>query len=131
MLDLSGGHLAVIVMIEIAVNALLVAAVSKIQLRRERDAQALCPVAHLLQQRAHGCVCSREGVPLPVIGCSETTSMPCWARFSASASASRIASSGWTTNSVQMRRSTISSSGVAPSAACHKIVAVGFIVNNF
>lgn len=52
-LDFGGGHLAVVVVIEIAVHALLVAAVGEIELHAERNAQLQCPVAHLLQQRAH------------------------------------------------------------------------------
>jgi hypothetical protein len=48
MLDFGCSHLTVIVVIEITVDALLVAAVGEIELRAERHAQPQRPVAHLL-----------------------------------------------------------------------------------
>src|ERR1022692_2962099 len=129
MLDFGGGHLTVIIVIEVAVNALFVAAVGEIELYAEGNAQPQRPGAHFLHQRAHRCGCSCTG-ELLAIGSSEISRMPCFANSSASAWASRSASSGFTWNSEQMRRSTISSSGVAPSAACQRMVAVGLSVNS-
>src|SRR5271170_4749973 len=127
MLDLDGRHLPMIVVIKVAVDALLVAAVGEIELHAVRNAQPQRPLAHLLHEHAHRGSCTdAAGFG---IGCSEISRMPCRARSSARALASRIASAGCTSNSEQMRRSTISSRGVAPSAACHKMVAVGFKVN--
>ena len=105
MLNLGGSHFAVIVVIEIAVNALLVAAISKIKLDAERNTQAQRPFAHLLQQRAHRVTGADELTW--AIGSCESSKMPCFARSAASASASRIASSGCTSNSEQIRLSTI------------------------
>src|SRR5208282_2327714 len=133
-LDFDSGHLPVVVVIKVAVNALLVAAVGQIKLHTEGNAQPQRPVAYLLHYRAHRCCGSCTSGVLAIgcseIGCSEIRRMPCLAKSSASASASRSASSGFTSNSEQMRRSTISSRGVAPSAACQRMVAVGFNVNS-
>ena len=52
-LDLGGRHLAVIVVIEVAVHAPLVAAVGEVELRAERDAKAQRPGTHFPHQRAH------------------------------------------------------------------------------
>src|SRR5262249_54884068 len=52
-LDLGERHLTVIIVIEIAVDAPLVAAVRDVELHAERDAQAERLGAHLLHQRAH------------------------------------------------------------------------------
>src|SRR5437879_7660696 len=86
-LDLGGGHLAVVVVIEIAVNALLVAAVGKIEVRAERHAQPLRPFPHLLHKRAHGRSCSFAG-GIFAMGSSEINKMPCLPRSPASASPS-------------------------------------------
>src|ERR1700733_10018196 len=136
MFDFDGGHLAVVIVVEVAVDAVLVAAVGEIKLHAERNAQPQRPVAHFLHQHAHLCLCrssgdcASTGASGLAIGSSEISKMPCWARSLASTSASRMASSGCTSNSEQMRRLTISWSGVAPSAACQRMVAVGFSVNS-
>jgi hypothetical protein len=52
-LDLRRGHLAKVVMIEIAGHAGLVAAVGQIELDAERNAQLPSFIGHLLQQSAH------------------------------------------------------------------------------
>ena len=52
-LDLGERHLAVIVVIEVAVHAPLVAAVGQVELRAERDAKAQRPGTHFPHQRAH------------------------------------------------------------------------------
>ena len=92
-LDFRRGHLTVVLVIEIAVNTLLIATVSEINLRAEGNAQPQRPLAHLLHQGAHGCCCSCTGAPVLAIGCSEIgcseiRRMPClaksWARDSAS-----------------------------------------------
>src|ERR1039458_7232189 len=75
MLDFGGGHLTVIIVIEVAVNALFVAAVGEIELYAEGNAQPQRPVAHFLHQRAHLCGCSCTG-ELLAIGSSEIRRMP-------------------------------------------------------
>ena len=56
--------------------------------------------------------------------------MPCAARSRTSSSASCSASSGATSNSAHTARSTISASGVDPSAACQIADAVSFRLNS-
>ena len=53
MLDLGRGHLPVIVMIEIAVHAALVAAVSEVELHAERNVARQRFFGHLLQKSDH------------------------------------------------------------------------------
>src|SRR5206468_9333699 len=62
--DLGRGHFAVVVVVEIAVDAPLIAAVSNVQLDAQGDAQFERSCAHFLHQ-AHD------------IGSSETFRMPC------------------------------------------------------
>src|ERR1700726_2899871 len=103
MLDLHGGHFAVIVVIEVTVNALLVATIGEIELRAERDTQPQGSLAHLQHQGAPRFSCSEAlATSFCEIGCSEIKRMPWLARFSANSSASRIASSGFTSNVEQM-----------------------------
>jgi hypothetical protein len=127
-LDLRGGHLAMVVVIEIAVHTALVAAVGQIELDAERDVQLQRLIRHLLQQSAH------RDSPAPGlrggIGSSEICRISWLANSRARDSASCNASAGSTSNSRQMRSSTISSSGVVPSADCHKMVAVLFKVKS-
>ena len=52
-LDLRRGHLAVIVVVEITMNALFVAAIGQVQLHAERNPQSKRLGAHLLHQGAH------------------------------------------------------------------------------
>src|SRR5205814_6766513 len=52
-LNLGGGHLAMIVVVQIAMNASLIAAVGQVQLNVERNVQPLGLRRHLLQQTAH------------------------------------------------------------------------------
>src|ERR1700722_6655857 len=73
LLDLRRGHLANVVMIEIAGHAALLAAVGQIELDAERDAQLQSFIGHLLQQSAH-----RDSPALGLrggIGSSEICSM--------------------------------------------------------
>ena len=73
LLDLRRGHLAKVVMSEIAGHAALVAAVGQIELDAERDAQLQSFIGHLLQQSAH-----RDSPALGLrggIGSSEICSM--------------------------------------------------------
>jgi hypothetical protein len=72
-LELRRGHLAKVVMIEIAGHAAFVAAVGQIELDAERDAQLQSFIGHLLQQSAH-----RDSPALGLrggIGSSEICSM--------------------------------------------------------
>jgi len=73
LLDLRRGHLAKVVMSEIAGHAALVAAVGQIELDAERDAQLQSFIGHLLQQSAH---CDSPALGLRGgIGSSEICSM--------------------------------------------------------
>ena len=72
-LDLGGGHLAVIVMIQIAVNAAFVAAVSDIEMNRHGHAQIQGPLAHFLHQAHAASVGAAEEA---LSGISETIKMP-------------------------------------------------------
>src|SRR5579862_79847 len=126
--DLRGGHFTVVVVIQIAVYTSLVAAIGQIQLHGQRYAQPERPGTHLPHQRTH--VCSLGGVPGSAMGESETTRIPWLARSLTNSSASCSAAAGSTSNSAQMRCSTICSSGVTPSAACQIADAVSFKENN-
>src|ERR1019366_5306784 len=84
-LDLGRGHFAVIVMIQIAMDAALVTAISQVQVSVQRNAMLQRRSAHLGQQGTHG-VSSLRG--LEAIGWSETSRMPSWARPSKNSSAS-------------------------------------------
>src|SRR3954469_9415854 len=89
-LDLRCGHLAVILMVEIAMNASLVTAVSQIHLHAERDILRQGLLGHLLQQSTH-----RDSPPAGfsgTIGCSDIRRIPWPASSRARVSASRSAS---------------------------------------
>src|SRR5580693_9232260 len=121
--DLGRGHLSVVVVIQIAVNATLIATVGDVQMHADWDTEPQRLLVHLRQQahRASGGV--GEGM-----GCSETRRMPCCDRSLTNCSASCPASAGSTSNSGQILRATISDNGVRPSAACHIKVATSLSV---
>ena len=93
-LDFGGGQLAVIVVIEIAVHAALVAAVGEIELHRQRHAVLERAVPDLLHQDAHAVACRDDGASPSVIGRSEVRSTPSAASAARSSDASRSAVSG-------------------------------------
>src|SRR6202008_123371 len=122
--DFRRGHLAVIVVIEITMNAPFVASIGQVDLNAERNVKPQRLRGYLFEKAAHRG--SPGGEFRCGIGCSETCRISWLASSRARVSASCSASARSTSNSGQMRRSTISSSGVAPSADCHRIVAVLF-----
>src|SRR5260370_32532966 len=71
--DLGGAHFAVIVVIQIAVNATFVATVSYVQMDGERNSQFHSPLIHLLHE-THAV--SLDPVDGSSIGRSETSKMP-------------------------------------------------------
>src|ERR1700758_2903278 len=112
-------------MVEITVGAALVAAIGHVDMDAEGNTQALCPFVHLDQQ-AHGLtVLSILGSSM---GRSETNRIPCCDSASTNCFASCCAISGSTANAGQTFCSTISVSGVRPSAACQMTVATSFKV---
>src|SRR5215831_2312329 len=122
MLDLRSCHLAMILMVEITMHTPLIAPIGQIELHAERDVPRQCLPGHLLEQSAH--------FDFPrAIGCSDICRIPWLARSRASVSASCSASAASTWYSVQIFCCTICSSGVVPSAACQRMVAVRFRVN--
>src|SRR5208282_2949238 len=123
--DFGRGHLAVVVVIQIAVDATLVATVSDVQMHADRNAQAQGLLVHLCQ-KAH-CASGGEAGKF-VMGWSDTMRMPCWERSFTNCSASRPAWSGSTSNSGQILLVTISDNGVRPSAACQISVATSLSV---
>src|SRR5208282_1106329 len=127
MFDLRRRHLAVIVVIEITMDAALVAAISQVDLNAERDIPGQRFVRHLLHELAHR-ASPAGGFRLVSIGVSESCMISWRANSRARFSASCRATPGSTSNSGQMRRATISSSGVVPSADCQRMVAVRFRV---
>src|SRR5215475_12817004 len=120
MFDLGGGHLAVVVMVQIAVDAAFVAAIGNIELNSHRNIEAQGLRLQLHHQLAHRTPPADGAV---TIGCSDTSRIPWLASSRARISASCSASCGATSNSGQILCLTISSSGVAPSAACQMMVA--------
>ena len=72
-LYLCGGHLAVIVVVQVTVDAAFVAAVGHVQMDVDGNAQFHCFIVHLLHQ-------THRGVPTGTgfsMGASETSRMPC------------------------------------------------------
>src|SRR5579864_4919956 len=123
MFDLHRCHLAMICVVEITMNTPFIAAIGQIELHAERDIPCQRLLSHLFEQSAH--------FDSPrTMGCSDICRIPWLARSRAKVSASRSASSGSISNSEQIFCCTISSRGVAPSAACHRMVAVLFRVNS-
>ena len=124
-LDLGRRHLAVVVVVEIAVHAALVAAVGEVELHAERNPELQrlgCP------SRASGCSWrSLGGATVSGIGESDSRSMP-WPREASRPVPRRRAAPrrGPRRTSAQMCCSTISASGVTPSAACQRTEAVAF-----
>src|SRR5215472_839120 len=127
MLDLGGGHLATVVVLEVTMHTTFIAAISKIELHAERDVQRQRLFVQFSKQAHHF---SPKGGWRVVIGVSESSRISQPANSRARACASARASVAATSNSVQILFSTISSSGVDPSAHCQRIVAVLFSVNN-
>ena len=70
--DLGRGHLAVVVVIQIAVNATLVATVGDVEMHADRDAEPQRLLIHLRQKAHRASGGGGEGM-----GCSETRRMPC------------------------------------------------------
>jgi hypothetical protein len=126
-LDFGGSHFAVIVVIEIAMNAALVTPIGDIDVHGQRDAQRHGFLVHFHKQ-AHR-VSALPGFN-SWMGRSETSRTPCSDSWLTNCSASRRATSGSISNSPHTRRSTISESGVFPSAACQITVATSFSVKN-
>src|ERR1700729_3127283 len=107
-----------VVMIEIAVHAALVAAVGEVQLGTQRNAEGERFGAQFLHQAAHRDSPAGGFAAFgfsEMIGVSGTSQMACAASSRARVSASCNAAAGSTSYSGQIRRSTISSRGVAPS----------------
>src|SRR5580692_2220527 len=121
--NLGRGHLAVIVMIEIAMNAPFIATVSDVEMHADGNAQPERLLIHL-GQKTH----AASGGDAAVMGFSETRRMPCWARSFTNISASRPACSASTSNSRQILLATISDNAVQPSAACQITEATSFSV---
>src|SRR5207247_346503 len=103
-LDLGRGHFAVVVVVQITVDAPLITSEGHVQLDAQRNAQFERFRAHFLHQ-AHR------------MGSSESFRMPCAASSWTKLSASFMASSRVTSNAAHTCCSTICSSGVRPSAA--------------
>ena len=125
-LDLRGCHFPVIVVIEIAVDAALVAAIGDVEMHADRDAQLQGFLIHLIHQAHSASVGLADGLS---IGSSEISRIPWRDNSSTNCSVSRRAESGSTSNSRQTF-STISASEVWPSAACQMMVATSFNVKN-
>src|SRR5581483_11409879 len=66
--DFPGGHLSMIVVVEVAVHASLVAAIGDIQMNSQGDTKLQGALVHLLQQ----------GHAASSMGESESTRMPCF-----------------------------------------------------
>jgi hypothetical protein len=73
LLDFGGGHLAVIVMVQIAVNAAFIAAVGDIEMNIHGHTQIQGPLAHFLHQ---GHAASIGAAEQALNGISETIKMP-------------------------------------------------------
>src|SRR5271165_5350154 len=97
MLDFRRSHLAVIVVVEIAVNAALVTPVSQVNLHGQRDTQGHRLLGHLLHKVAHRA--TPEAAFRGGIGSSETCRISWLASSRARASASCKATAGSTSNS--------------------------------
>src|ERR1035438_8570607 len=123
-LDFGGRHLAMIVVIQIAMHAALIAAIRDIHVDGEGHAEVkrLLPYfGHQAHRGASGWVDS---------GWSETRRIPWFERSATNCSASAWACSGSISNCSQTCSRTISRSGVRPSAACQMAVATGLSVKN-
>src|SRR5205807_5054128 len=115
-----------IVMVEVAVHAALVAAVGDVQVHTDGDPQRQGFLIHLRQQsHSSSGGGAEDGLR---IGCSDTRRMPCCQSLSTNCTASRVATPGSISNSSQILPATISDNGVRPSAACHIAVATSFKV---
>src|ERR1035437_4526517 len=112
--DFRRRHLAMIVMVQVAMHAALIAAVGDIEVNAERQAQLQCFLIHI-SQKAHRLSGDAEE---SISGLSDTSRMPCWESSSAKRSAPRCACSGSTSNSWQILPTRVSDRGVLPSAAC-------------
>src|ERR1700731_1112456 len=122
--DFGRGHLAVIVVIEVAVDAAFVAPISNVQMHAERNAEAERLLIHLRQKAHRATAAGGESM----MGCADMVRMPCWQRSSTNCSASRLAWSGSTSNSGQIWPFTMLDNGVRPSAACQINVAISLRV---
>src|SRR5678815_540910 len=110
-LDLRGRHFAVVVVIEVAMNAALVAPVGEIEMSGEWNARIEGPLRHFLNE-SHRAGSRRAADSM---GWSETRRMPCCESSSTKRSESWRAWSLVTSNSWQTVFCTMSSSGVLPS----------------
>src|SRR5205085_9760038 len=90
--DLGGGQFALVLVVEVAVDATFVAAVREVQMRAQGNAQFQGADSHLLHQ-AHG-------VDSPPAGWSDSLRMPCSASSDTSTRASASAVSGSTSTSL-------------------------------
>ncbi len=112
--DFRRRHLAMIVVIEVAMHAALIAAVGDIEVNADGQTQVQRFLIHL-GEKAHW----RSGEPEESSrGWCDTSRMPCCESSSTKRSAPRCACSRSTSNSWQILPATISDSGVRPSAAC-------------
>src|SRR5438067_9321866 len=102
-----------VVVVEIAVHAALVAAVGDVEVHAEGNSELQGALVHLLHQ----------GHAASPMGRSETSRIPCFESSSTNCSASERATPGSTSNWLHTLRSMISERGVRPSAACHIAVA--------
>src|SRR5271170_4761891 len=123
--DLGSRHLAVIVVIQIAVDAALVATIGDVEVHADGDAQPQRLLVHL-RQKAHA-ASGGEAAEF-VMGCSDTRRIPCCESSLTNCSTSCPAWSGSTSNSGQILLATISDNEVRPSAACHITVATSLRV---
>src|SRR5260370_17769392 len=115
-LQLQKGHLAVVIVIQVAVHTALVTAVSDVQVCAERDAQFQGPGVKLLHERGrHRPLSASAGDGLA--GSFVSNRRPRSASSLTRCSASARATSGSTSNSAQTLPLTISQRGVAPCAA--------------
>src|SRR5215470_2288509 len=104
--NLRSGHLAVIVMVKVAVNAALVATVGHVKVHAEWHPRIQRPLSDLFHQVHRGPPLT--GFAGAMIGSPETSIMPWPAKSFTKLSASRAASSGSTSNCAQIFCSTIS-----------------------
>src|SRR5271156_4048693 len=116
--DLFVAHFAQVIVIEVAMDAALVAAPGNVEVNAERDAELDRLGVEVLEDSAHARSCP--------MGWSASRRIPSCASCSTSSTASRYAVSASISNSDTRARATISRSGVAPSAALQMSVALGF-----
>src|SRR6266481_6253950 len=125
--DFGGAHLAVVVMIQIAMDTTLIAPIRQVQVHAQWNLQLKRLGNHFRHQCAHGFTLGE--MEDCGIGSSESNKRPCLASSSTRISASFNATSGVTSYCSQTFFVTISSRRVAPSAAFQMTVATSSKVN--